>query len=223
VRPALSPERLRAVYDRAAGHYDWEHGLLTLRADQRGRRLLVRHAVREGDRILDCGAGTGTTGLMALRAAGPQAKLTLFDLSGRMLEEARAKAGRLGLADRVDSSTGDLAALPYPDGAFDCVLSTYSLCPVVEPARGAIEMYRVIRPGGRLGIAHSTEARAGVVRTLADAVEAVAWHLPGISLGCRAVSVAPALRQARARVLFERRIGVPLYPFLVLVLEKPSA
>ena len=97
VRAGLCLERLRGVYDRIAAQYDFEHALITARADQRGRRLLVENAVREGDTVLDCGSGTGTTALMAARKVGPKGKVTLFDLSEGMLAVAQEKAARQGL------------------------------------------------------------------------------------------------------------------------------
>jgi len=57
------------------------------------------------------------------------------------------------------------------------VLSTYSLCPVADPAASALELYRVTRPGGMIGIAHSTEPSNPLVRWLADKVENIAWRL----------------------------------------------
>ena len=139
-----------------------------------------------------------------------------------MLAEARRKAEAAGVADRMRFDVGDMLALPYRDGEFDAVLSTYSVCPLFDPVQGALELYRVLRPGGRLGVAHSTTPKSTLLRWLADRVENVAWHFPGLSMGCRAVSVLPALRDRGARLLFERRLGVPLYPFLVFVVEKPD-
>ena len=217
MRAALGTDTLKAVYGKLARRYDLQHALLTARSDQRGRRLLVARAVREGDRVLDCGAGTGTTGILAARRAGPTGRVTLFDLSDSMLAVARRKVSAEGLGHRVTSRTGDLAHLPFADGQFDTVLSTYSLCPVGDPAAGALELYRVTRPTGRLGIAHSVEPANPVLRWLGDRVERTAWHFPWLSMGCRAVQVLPALQEAGARLVFSKTLGVPPWPFLVFV------
>jgi demethylmenaquinone methyltransferase / 2-methoxy-6-polyprenyl-1,4-benzoquinol methylase len=221
-RTALDPERLKVVYAGVASRYDWQHGLLTLWADGRGRRMLVEETVHAGDRVLDCGSGTGGTGLLAAHRTGVDGRVTLFDLSDEMLVEAATKAEQLGLSDRMSFHTGDMTRLPFDDGSFDVVLSTYSLCPLHDPADGARELYRVLRPGGRLGIAHSAEPAGGLVGWIAAGVEALAWRIPALSLGCRAVTVLPALVGSGARVIFRRRIGVPLWPFEVFVVEKPD-
>jgi ubiquinone/menaquinone biosynthesis C-methylase UbiE len=222
VRPALPRERLARAYAGLARRYDLQHKLLTASADQRGRELLVDHAVGEGDVVLDCGAGTGTTGILAARTVGPRGKVVLLDVSDEMLAVARDKIARDDLHN-IEVRTGDLLDLPFADGSFDVVLSTYSLCPVFDPVAGALEMYRVTRPGGKIGVAHSTEPRNRMVRALADRVENVAWRFPALSMGCRAVDVLPALEQAGARLVFQRRIGVPLWPFQVFVVAKPAA
>jgi ubiquinone/menaquinone biosynthesis C-methylase UbiE len=113
--------------------------------------------------------------------------------------------------------------LPFDDGQFDVVLSTYSMCPLYDPAKGALELYRVTKPGGKIGVAHSTEPQNPAVKWLADRVENWAWHFPSISMGCRSVEVLPTLKSAGGKVLFSRNIGVPLWPFLVFIVEKPVA
>jgi len=222
MREALSVEELRGIYARIAQRYDLQHGLITARADERGRRLLVDKAVREGDRVLDCGSGTGTTGILAAKRVGPQGRVTLFDLSDAMLAVARHKVIEAGLQERVDFDAGDMVHLPFADDKFDVVLSTYSLCPVYDPRQGALELYRVTRPGGRIGVAHSTSPRNPVVRWLADRFEDWAWRFPWLSMGCRSVEVLPALKSAGAMILFSRTIGIALWPFLVFVAEKPA-
>ena len=222
MRQALGIDTLTGIYGRLAQRYDRQHRLITFASDQRGRRLLVERAVREGDRVLDAGAGTGSTALMAARKVGPRGKVTLFDLSDDMLDVARDKAETAALDDRLEFYSGDMVQLPFPDAIFDVVLSTYSLCPLYDPAKGALELYRVLRPGGKLGCAHSAEPAGGFARWLADKVEAIAWRLPWLSMGCRAVEVLPTLEGAGGKVLFKKNIGVPLWPFVVFVIEKPA-
>ena len=222
MRDALATDTLKQVYSRLAGHYDFQHGLITFGTDQRGRRLLVERAVSEGDQVLDCGSGTGSTGIMAARKVGVAGHVTFFDLCDDMLAVARDKVAAEALGDRTEFRTGDILNLPWADNTFDVVLSTYSLCPVYDPGKGILELYRVLKPGGRLGVAHSTEPNNPIVKWLSDRVEDLAWHLPWLSMGCRAVSVLPALEQADARVVYEKHFGVPLWPFLVFIVEKPT-
>jgi demethylmenaquinone methyltransferase/2-methoxy-6-polyprenyl-1,4-benzoquinol methylase len=223
MRKALNMQKLKGVYDLAAKRYDVQHALLTARSDQRGRKLLVEKTVAPGDIVLDCGAGTGSTALLAAQRIGPAGKVMLFDLCDGMLNVAKDRAVAAGVLERLEFQTGDMLDLPFADNSFDAVLSTYSICPLHDPARGAMELYRVVKPGGHIGIAHSAEPQKPLVKWLADKFESVIWRIPSISLGCRPVSVLPALKQAGGNIIFEKRIGVPLWPFVVFVIEKPAS
>jgi ubiquinone/menaquinone biosynthesis C-methylase UbiE len=220
MREALDTQKLKSIYDRVSNHYDFQHAFLTARSDQHGRKLVVEKAVATGDTVLDCGAGTGSTALLAAERVGPAGKVTLLDVSEGMLAIAKEKAGVAGVSRRLTFEIGDMFDLPYDDASFDAVVSTYSVCPLRDPDLGALEMYRVAKNGGRIGIAHSAEPRGALTRWFAEKVESLAWRFPSVSLGCRPVSVLPALQRVGGKVLFQRLIGHPLWPFLVLVVEK---
>lgn len=222
MRNALSKAKLRSVYDRVSRHYDFQHAFFTARSDHAGRRLLVERAVGAGDTVLDCGAGTGSTALLAAERTGPAGHVTLLDMSEGMLAVARHKAAAAGVLRRLTFDVGDIFELPFDEGSFDVVLSTYSMCPLHDPCLGALELYRVAKDRGRIGIAHSVEPEGRLTRWLADKAENVAWRFPSLSLGCRSVSVLPALQRAGGKVLFQKRIGIPLWPFLVFVVEKSA-
>lgn len=220
MRKALSTENLKSIYGRIAKRYDIQHRFFTAGADQRGRRILVANTVNVDDVVLDCGSGTGTTGIMAATKAGRSGKVTLFDLSEDMLSVAREKVIRENIQERVTFQTGDMVHLPYEDNSFDVVLATYSLCPLYDPVKGALELYRVTKPGGKLGVGHSTKPENVVMKYLADGVEDIAWRFPGLSMGCRSVNVLPALESAGGKVLLLERIGISLWPFMIFIIEK---
>jgi ubiquinone/menaquinone biosynthesis C-methylase UbiE len=222
MRPALDPGFLRTVYDRAAHRYDRWHALATARTDQRGRRLLVDRCVKQGDLVLDAGGGTGLSTVLAAHAVGPTGSVAVIDLSPGMLQRAEERIAAEGYGDRVSLRIGDILHMPYPDGLFDVVLSTYSVCPLADPAGGVEEMWRVLKPGGLLGVAHSSEPNHPVMRWFADRVEDIVWRWPQLSLGCRSVSVLPRLLDLGGAVAFERKIGIPLWPFRVIVVKKPA-
>lgn len=221
MRDALPMESLKAVYGRLAHRYDVQHGLITFGSDARGRRLVVERTVAPGNAVLDCGTGTGGTGLLAAHKAGPSGQITFFDLSTDMLAVAKRKVAAAGLNDRCRFASGDLLRLPFDDESFDAVLSTYSLCPVYNPGEGGLELYRVLKPGGRLGVVHSAEAPNRFIRSLSNVVEDVAWRFPWLSMGCRPVQVLPALEAAGAEVVYQDYFGVPLWPFFAFVVTKP--
>jgi SAM-dependent methyltransferase len=114
--------------------------------------LLVRDLdVHAGERVLDVAAGSGNT---ALAAARRWARVTCTDYVPDLLEHARARAAAEGLPMRVE--VADAQQLPYPDGSFDVVVSTFGAMFAPDQERTAAELVRVLRPGGRLGLASWT-------------------------------------------------------------------
>lgn len=217
----LPKDKLQAIYNKVASWYDRQHSFFTLNSDQKGRKLLISKTVSPGDHVLDAGAGTGTTALMAAQKAGPQGKVTLYDFSEGMLNKAKEKAEKNHLTDRLTFEQGDMEELPFHDHSFDVGLSTYSMCPLYHPAKAAKELYRVVKPGGTIGVAHSTEPSNPAVKKMADWAENIYWKIPELSLGCRSVEVLPTLTSLGGNVIFKKKIGVPLWPFLVFVVKKP--
>ena len=222
MRTALGIVELKRVYGNIASRYDAQHSILTVKSDQKGRKLLVEKAVAEKDNVLDCGSGTGSTGILAAKKTGPEGSVTMFDLSDAMLEVARQKVTAENLQNRITFKTGDMTHLPFDDNTFNVVLSTYSLCPLYDPEKGTLEMYRVAKPGGKIACAHSSEPQNKILKFLGDKIENAAWHFHWLSMGCRSVSVLPALQKAGGKVIFSKHIGVPLWPFFVFVVEKPK-
>jgi arsenite methyltransferase len=117
--------------------------------EQRARTRAALRA-RPGERGLDVGCGPGFLACELAREVGPTGRVTAIDASPEMLEGARARVAREGLADRVELATGDAARLDFPGGAFDFVVAVqvYLYVPGIEQALA--EAARVLRPGGRL-------------------------------------------------------------------------
>ena len=218
---ALDQNIIKDIYNKRSTWYDIYHNLVTFKADDLGRKLVVQNSVIQGDHVLDAGSGTGSTALIAAEKVGAKGKIILFDISEGMLNIARTKIEKAGFKERIETKTGDILNLPFPDNYFDVVLSTYSVCPLYSPDKGALELLRVVKPGGKLAIAHSSSPENQILLWLSDQLEKLIWLFPKVSLGCRSVSTLPALQKAGVKVLFKRKIGFPLLPFLVFVVQKP--
>ncbi|MGH2992900.1 MAG: class I SAM-dependent methyltransferase [Solirubrobacterales bacterium] len=113
------------------------------------RRALELIDLDGDDRLLDIGSGDGRSVLLAASEYGCRA--VGIEYGGRAAAEARGHAIELGLQDRVEFVTGDAAALPFDDHAFDTVITECSLCVFTDKRQALGEMRRVLRPGGRLG------------------------------------------------------------------------
>jgi SAM-dependent methyltransferase len=100
-----------------------------------------------GDRVLDVAAGNGNAALAAARRGG---QVVAADYVDRLLEQASARAAAEGL--QLDCRQADAEALPFNDGEFDVVLSTFGVMFTTDHRRAADELVRVCRPGGRVGL-----------------------------------------------------------------------
>jgi len=116
-----------------------------------GETLAEAADIRAGERVLDVAAGNGNATLAAARRF---AKVTSTDYVPALLEKGRARAVAEGL--QVDFRVADAEDLPFEDGSFDAVLSTFGAMFTPDHTRPAREMLRVVRHGGRIGLANWT-------------------------------------------------------------------
>ncbi|MCV0440250.1 MAG: methyltransferase domain-containing protein [Hydrogenophaga sp.] len=147
--PRLQRRVQRYGWDLAADDYEalWQAQLAQAQA-----RLLAHVALQPGEQVLDVACGTGLVSLRAAQAVRPGGQVTGVDLSARMVEaaEQRAQVDPLHPARflRMDAEQLDLA-----DGGFDVALCAFGLMYLPEPEQAVREMARVVRPGGRIGLA----------------------------------------------------------------------
>ncbi len=120
-------------------------------------RLVERVDPSPKHRVLDVACGTGNAALVAARRF---CDVTCIDFVPALLERARQRAAAEGAA--IDFKQADAQALPFEDGAFDVVLSTFGVVFAPDQQRAAAELVRVCRPGGTIGLTTWTpEGSAG--------------------------------------------------------------
>lgn len=112
--------------------------------------LVEAGAVRSADRILEIGCGTGAT-TRALAARAPAGSVFALDLSGPMLEIARAAADRAGTRN-VEFVHGDAQVHPFDPESFDVAVSRLGCMFFGDPAAAFANIARALRPGGRLAL-----------------------------------------------------------------------
>ena len=116
-----------------------------------GESLAEASDVRAGDRVLDVAAGNGNATLAAARRF---AHVTSTDYVPALLDKGRERARAEDLSVRFQ--VADAEALPFDDESFDVVLSTFGVMFAPDQRRAAHELLRVLRPGGRIGLANWT-------------------------------------------------------------------
>lgn len=116
-----------------------------------GETLCEAADVKTDERVLDVAAGNGNATLAAARRF---AKVTSTDYVPALLDSARLRADAEG--HTVDFRVADAENLPFEDGAFDVVLSTFGVMFTPDQERAASELLRVVRPQGRIGLANWT-------------------------------------------------------------------
>ena len=105
-----------------------------------------------GEHVVDVGSGAGFDSLIAARLVGPEGRVIGVDMTPAMLAKARGAARESGMT-QVEFREGYAESLPVPDGWADVVISNgvVNLCP--NKSAAFAEMYRVLKPGGRIQIA----------------------------------------------------------------------
>src|SRR5215471_19148666 len=107
--------------------------------------------LHEGEKVLDLGSGGGIDVLLSARRVGPPGFAYGVDMTEAMLTLCRQNAAKAG-AENVEFRKGQIEALPLPDAAVDVVISNCVINLSVDKPAVLAEMFRVLVPGGRIGI-----------------------------------------------------------------------
>ena len=138
---------------RWAPYYDLAVNITTLGQARHLRRMTMDQAlIKPGDNVLDVGCGTGEVTLLA-KTRAKDGKVYGIDPAPEMIAVARNKSMRKGL--EIDFRVGVIESLPFSDASIDLVTSSLMMHHLPEnlKVRGLGEIYRVLKPGGRLLIA----------------------------------------------------------------------
>lgn len=130
------------------GDYDRIAGRVTAPA---ARRVVDACAVSAGQEVLDVAAGTGNVALLAAREG---ARVVAADLTPEMVARGRERSREADLD--IEWVVADVEELPFEDASFDCVTSAFGAMFAPRPDVVARELFRVLRPGGSVGLASWT-------------------------------------------------------------------
>lgn len=148
-----TPARIAGMFDAIAGRYDLLNGVLSGGLDRYWRRRAIRSLALSGvERLLDVCTGTADVAIGAARQPRGARCVVGIDFSGAMLTHGLNKIRRVKLGSRITLVRGDATALPIDDGAVDAVTIAFGIRNVEQPDRACAELFRVLRPGGRLAI-----------------------------------------------------------------------
>jgi len=147
-----------------AAFYDTVVWLLSLGKGQAIRQATAKLAqIKPGDRVLDVGCGTGDLTLAAKVLAGPTGQVYGTDASAAMIDLARRKATRAGVD--VTFQVDLIESITFSDNQFDGVLSSLMMHHLPDDLKrqGLAEIYRVLKPDGRLLIVDMESSSSGSV------------------------------------------------------------
>jgi ubiquinone/menaquinone biosynthesis methyltransferase len=176
---------VRRLFATIADRYDFITRFLSYGQDRRWkRRLIGLAALQPSDCLLDLACGTGDLTF----AAAPLVRHAVgLDLTFRMLQLARENEtwfdfSKNEKSNQVSFLTGDMMALPFPDGRFDVITTGYGLRNVPDLHQALAEIRRVLVPGGRLLSLDFNRPRNPIVRAIYLAYLTVVGSMLGASL-----------------------------------------
>jgi demethylmenaquinone methyltransferase/2-methoxy-6-polyprenyl-1,4-benzoquinol methylase len=153
------PNSIRELFSSIAQRYDIGNAVLSMRLFKRWNRQLIETVMTPAPPkvYLDLCCGTGDIALSYLQnAPRPPETVYMIDFCPEMLEHAKTKAEQVPHANSLHYIVGDAQNIPLPDGCVDTITIAYGVRNITYPALCVRETFRVLKPGGRLGILELT-------------------------------------------------------------------
>ena len=151
------PGAVSGMFDEVSRGYDRTNAVMSIGSSGLWRIATVRAIhPQPGERVLDIAAGTGTSAAAIARSG---ADVVALDFSAGMIAEGRRRHPGIEFVE------GDAERLPFDDGTFDAVTISFGLRNVAHPQLALAEMFRVLKPGGRVVVCEFSRPPRPVVRT----------------------------------------------------------
>jgi phosphatidylethanolamine/phosphatidyl-N-methylethanolamine N-methyltransferase len=214
---AQAQTRTEAAYSRWAPIYDLIFDL-PFHPGRLAASRAAAAAAGAGGAMLVVGVGTG----LELELLPADLRVTGVDISAAMLDVARERVARKGLRQVKSLQVMDAGAMDFADGHFDVAMAPYVMSVVPNPARVLSEVWRVIRPGGRMVVMNHFAAAGGPRAAVEAAMEKAAWWL-GWHPKFPYAAIGDWIAAQPDAELIERRKLPPLRLFTLLVIGKRAS
>lgn len=112
--------------------------------------------IQPGEKVLDIGSGLGVDSFLAQHYTGTTGKVVGIDISKKEIEHCQKRALDRGLNDHIKFLAADMEDIPLPDNMIDVIISNGAFCLAPNKPKAFSEIYRVLKPGGRMAICTST-------------------------------------------------------------------
>ncbi len=157
-------EQVAEMFNQIAGKYDMMNRFLSARTDIGWRKKALRLLKKDQpEHILDVATGTADMAILACKML-QASRVTGIDISEGMLELGRKKIEKEALAGRIHLQPGDSETINYAQNTFDAVMVAFGVRNFENLEKGLAEMWRVLKPGGRLIVLEFSKPRRKAVK-----------------------------------------------------------
>ena len=156
-------------FDVVAAKYDFMNTLLSFGIHYLWKRTAVAMlAPAPGDRVIDVCGGTGDLARLAANAVGADGRVVVYDFNRRMMVRGKAKPALRAMGSRLAFVQGDAQHIAFPAESFDKAMVGFGIRNVAQMQLGFGEMYRVLKPGGKMMCLEFSKPTAPFFRWLYD-------------------------------------------------------
>lgn len=156
-------------FDAVADKYDFMNTLLSFGIHHLWKRTSVKMLeLREGDAVIDICGGTGDLSLLAAKDIGLSGNIVLYDMNKAMMERGRPKVGNSLFSENIFFVQGDAEKISFPDCSFDAATVGFGIRNLTHLESGLKEMYRILKPGGKLMCLEFSRPTAPLFRRMYD-------------------------------------------------------
>jgi demethylmenaquinone methyltransferase/2-methoxy-6-polyprenyl-1,4-benzoquinol methylase len=156
-------------FNTVASKYDFMNTLLSFGIHYLWKRRAIKMMhLKPGDRVVDVCGGTGDLAVLAANSVGISGKIIIYDINRKMMQVGRTQRHRAVQRNRIEYIQGDAESISFADETFDGAMVGFGIRNLTHMDFGFKEMYRILKPGGKMMCLEFSKPTASVFRWLYD-------------------------------------------------------